>query len=43
MASRKNVEPLVIEVVRAMLQINPENRPTLDQLISHPVFRDISL
>ena len=38
-ASKKKVNPLVIELVRAMLQINPENRPTINQVINHPVFK----
>lgn len=43
MASRKKVDPLVIELVRAMLQINPDNRPTIDQVIRHPIFKDVAL
>ncbi len=43
MAKKKNVDPAIIDLVGRMLQMNPNNRPSVDEIISHPAFKDVKL
>jgi serine/threonine protein kinase len=43
LASKKQLDPALVALVKGMLQINPAKRPTLEQVITHPAFKDIQL
>jgi serine/threonine protein kinase len=43
LAKKKEINPDIIDLVKRMIQINPAKRPSINEVIEHPAFREVKL